>query len=353
MGVSSLIVVVGAGGVGKTTLAAALGVLSAQGGDDTLVMTFDPSLRLKDALGVGDAARHREVDVAVDAPARLAASLLDARATFDRLVERYSPDAATRDRILHNRFYDHLSGSLGGVLEYMAVERLFEAAGEGRYRRLVLDTPPTRQALDFLDAPDRIIGFLDSGAVRIALRPWFDERGRLRPTRRLGVLGRGVEAFLDNAVGLDLLRDMAEFFQVFGPLYEGFRRRAREVQELLTRATTQFVLVSGSALEAVPDTMFFARSLAERRHRLGAVVVNRVNPVTSVPLGVRAEERAGLELLAWQGRRDAEGVAALRSLLGRGQALAEIPLLGESPGDLGALERFAALVAPSLAPILE
>jgi anion-transporting ArsA/GET3 family ATPase len=352
VGVRSLLVVVGAGGVGKTTLAAALGVVSARRGDDTLVMTFDPSLRLKDALGVGEAARRREVEVAIGAPGRLAASLLDARATFDRLVGRYSPDDATRDRILHNRFYDHLSGSLGGVLEYMAVERLFEVASESGYQRIVLDTPPTRQALDFLEAPDRIIGFLDSGAVRIALRPWFDEKGRLRPTRRLGVLGRSVETFLDNAVGLDLLRDMAEFFQVFGPLYDGFRRRAREVQDLLTRATTQFVLVSGPALEAVPDTMFFARSLAERRHRLGIVVVNRINPIVPVPTGVGDEERAGLELLAWQGRRDGEGVAALRSLLGTRQALAEIPLLGESPGDLAALERFATIAAPSLAPIL-
>src|SRR6185369_10006099 len=128
-----LTIVVGSGGVGKTTLAASLGVLSARAGRDTLVMTFDPSMRLKQALGVGEEARLREVPVALDAPGRLDASLLDARQTFDRLVERYAPDEESRARILGNRFYQHLSGSLGGILEYMAVERLFEVAADGRY----------------------------------------------------------------------------------------------------------------------------------------------------------------------------------------------------------------------------
>src|SRR6202035_333574 len=168
-----LTIVVGSGGVGKTTLAAAVGVLSARSGRDTLVMTFDPSLRLKDALGVGEEAREREVPVALEGAlgaiggiggrGRLDASLLDAQQTFNRLIARYAPDEASRRRILDNRFYRHLSGSLGGILEYMAVERLFEVTANGRYGQIVLDTPPTRQALDFLEAPARIVGFLDSG----------------------------------------------------------------------------------------------------------------------------------------------------------------------------------------------
>ena len=141
-----LVIVVGGGGVGKTTLAASLGLVSAEAGHDTLVMTFDPSLRLKDALGVGEAAKDREVDVSVDTTGRLAASLLDAGATFDRLVGRYAPDDEARDRILSNRYYRDLSGGLSGILEYMAVEKLFEVSTEGRYDRIVLDTPPTSSA---------------------------------------------------------------------------------------------------------------------------------------------------------------------------------------------------------------
>ncbi len=227
-----LIIVVGAGGVGKTTLAAALGLLSAEQDEETLVMTFDPSLRLKDALGVGDEAKGEEVEVT----SHLWASLLDAKQTFDRLVARYSPDDRARDRILHNRYYNHLAGGLAGILEYMAVERLFEVSESGRFRRIVLDTPPTRQALDFLEAPTRIVGFLDSGALRLALRPWFDAQGQLRPTAKLGRLGQRFESYLDEVVGLDLLREMVEFFQAFAPLFDGFRERARQVEALPTFA---------------------------------------------------------------------------------------------------------------------
>jgi len=353
LGDRPLVVVVGAGGVGKTTLAAALAIQSAHDGVDTLVMTFDPSLRLKDALGVGDEARRRDVEVAIAARGSLFASLLDARDTFDRLVERYAPDERARNRILGNRFYANLSGTLGGVLEYMAVERLFEVAASGRYGRIVLDTPPTRQALDFLEAPQRIIGFLDSGALRIALRPWFDESGHLRTTRRLGFVGRNVEAFLDRIVGLEVLRDMAEFFSAFGPLYEGFRERATEVGELLRAPSTTFALVSGPGEERVPDTLFFARKLAEAGHRLGPIVVNRAHP--QLPLAGDAAARfgadlvAGLRLLEWLGERDRRGLNLLLDLLGPGQPLVEVPLLPREPTDLASLSRLADLLGRRLA----
>lgn len=339
---TSLTVVVGAGGVGKTTLAAAMGLRSAAAGLDTLVMTFDPSHRLKDTLAVGDAARDREVEVAAGTPGRLGASLLDPRRTFDRLIERYSPSTAVRDRILSNRFYDHLAGSLAGVLEYMAVERLFEVAREGRYDRVILDTPPTRQALDFLGAPERIVGFLDSGALRIALKPWFDADGRLRATSHLGVLGRNVEGFLDRIVGLELLRDMAEFFQAFGPLYAGFRERALEVQGLLRSPETKFTLVSAPGRRRVADTLFFARKLLEAGLDLDQVVVNRVHPMVSETgsEGRTSETAAqdGRSLLAWLGVRDRDGVEDLRALLGVRHPLVALPLLLDEPTSLAALD---------------
>jgi len=335
-----LVVVVGSGGVGKTTLAAALGVTSATAGRDVLVMTFDPSLRLKDALGVGDAALDSEVDLPLDAPGQLSVSLLDARKTFDRLIDRYAEDAASRERILANRFYQNLAGSLAGVLEYMAVERLYEAAGEIATRQIILDTPPTRQALDFLGAPERIVGFLDSGALRIALKSWFDGAGHLKPTAHLGPLGRGVEAFLDRVVGLDLLRDMAEFFQAFEALYQGFRERATEVQDLLRSPQTLFVLVSGPGSERVADTLFFARRLEERGHHLGPIVVNRVHPRTDQETG----DIRGLELLEWLGDRDHRGVAELRDLLGDDHEVIPIPLLPEEPTNLDSLAHLGELL---------
>lgn len=343
-----LIVVVGSGGVGKTTLAAALGLVSARAARDTLVMTFDPSMRLKDTLGVGDRALDEEVVVDAGTPGRLAASLLDARKTFDRLVVRYAPDERARERILSNRYYHHLAGNLSGILEYMAVERLFEVATEERYDRVVLDTPPTRQALEFLDAPGRIVSFLDSGALSLALRPWFDDEGHLRLASRLGIVGRSVEALLDRMIGLGLLRDMVEFFQAFGPLYEGFRDRALQVQQLLRSPETLFALVSGPGEERIPDTMFFARRLKEAGHHLGPVIVNRVHPRLGAE-GARQVAGPGGDvrrLLQWLGKRDQRGMEQIRTLL-PGESLFSLPLLAQAPTDLASLESLGEMLLSS------
>jgi len=335
-----LIIVVGAGGVGKTTLAASLGLLSAEQEEETLVMTFDPSLRLKDALGVGDEAKGEEVEVT----SHLWASLLDAKQTFDRLVARYSPDDRARDRILHNRYYNHLAGGLAGILEYMAVERLFEVSESGRFRRIVLDTPPTRQALDFLEAPTRIVDFLDSGALRLALRPWFDAQGQLRPTAKLGRLGRRFESYLDEVVGLDLLREMVEFFQAFAPLFDGFRERARQVEVLLRSPSTLFVLVAGPGEEKIPDALFFARRLRDTGYTLGPIVVNRMHPAVE---GYQPRAAAGggqidgLELFHWLGERDDRGFRELGQLVGVDHPLVGLPLLENEPSDIETLHQLA------------
>ena len=333
-----LVVVVGGGGVGKTTLAAALGVVSAEAGTDTLVMTFDPSRRLKDALGVGDEAGDRETPAPLGAEGRLDVSLLDARATFDRLVTRYAPDPQAAERVFRNRFYRDLAGSLAGILEYMAVERLFEVASRGAYQRVILDTPPTRQALDFLEAPDRVVGFLDSGAVKLALAPWFDRAGRFRRPPGFALAQKGVEAVLDRIIGAGLLREMAEFFEAFAPLYGGFRERAQAVRALLRRPDTVFLLVSGPGEARVADTMHFARRLRDGGHHLGAIVVNLVHPeVPAVPPATPSAVREGLELLAALGERDRRGLTALRGLLAGSRAPVALPLRADPPADLPAL----------------
>ncbi len=345
-----LLVVVGAGGVGKTTLAAALGVASARAGRRSLVMTFDPSRRLKDTLSVGDAAARKPVAVETEGPATLHASLLDARWTFDRLVDRYAPDEAARRRIRDNRFYRRLRGNLAGILEYMAVERLYEVAQETRYERIVLDTPPTAQALDFIEAPDRITGFLNSGAVRFASRSWFDESGRLRPAKHLGWLGRGLERMLDEMVGLDLLRDLSEFIQAFDPLYEGFRSRAEAVRHLLRSRETLFVLVAGPGRERVPETMFFARRLEEAGYRVGPVIVNRVHPPAAVELA--ADGDPGEALLRWLGERDRRGLEELRDLIRPPHYVVEVPMLERAPVDVPALARLGGSLSAGLTAAL-
>lgn len=346
-GGTPLLVVVGAGGVGKTTLAAALGLAAAESGARTLVMTFDPSLRLKDALGVGDAARQRPVSVPLPGAGHLDVSLLDARATFDDLVQRYAPDAAAAARILGNRFYQHLAGHLAGTLEYMAVERLFEVSAEGRYDRVILDTPPTQQAIDFLEAPDRIVAFLDSGALRIALAPWFSGGGRLRAGA-----ARGIARLLDRVVGLGLLSDMAEFFQAFGPLYAGFRERALAVRQLLRDPGTAFAVVSGTGVERIPETLFFARRLRDAGHRLAAVVVNQVHPPVTLPPDLPAPLAPGLELVAWLGERDARGLLELGQLLAGDPPLVAVPLRPVPPTTLAALSALGRELAavPALRP---
>jgi anion-transporting ArsA/GET3 family ATPase len=206
---------------------------------------------------------------------------------------------------------------------------------------VVLDTPPTRKALDFLGAPERIVSFLESGALRIALKPWFDADGHLKATSKLGVFGRNVEGFLDRMVGMELLRDMAEFFQAFAPLFDGFRDRALEVQQLLRSEQTVFTLVSGPGPQRVADTLYFARRLGEAGHRLGPIVVNRVHPqLDNAPAVATLDDGRGL--LAWLGERDHEGVEQLRELLGGSHPLVVMPLLPDEPTDLEALAELGA-----------
>lgn len=346
-----LTVVVGAGGVGKTTLAAALAGAAAAGGENTLVMTFDPSRRLRQAVGLqpdGIGETETEMAAADSGHGRLTVSLLDPRRTFDRLIARYAPDEAASRRILENRFYRHLAGSLAGVLEYMAVERLYEVAREDRYERVFLDTPPTQQALDFLEAPDRIVSFLDSGAIRLGSRAWFNEEGRLRPARALGRIGERLESYLDAVIGLDLLRDVVEFFQAFTPLYDGFRQRAAEVKGLLESEDTGFLLVTSAEPGRVADTLFFARRLMERGYRLDAVIVNRLHASPTSAPEKGGGPSASRQLLEWLSEQDRRGVGSLAELLGDSAPLATVAMRPDPAGDLGRLTALGREVRASL-----
>jgi anion-transporting ArsA/GET3 family ATPase len=312
------------------------------------VLTIDPARRLFDSLGLPELGNeeHR-----VD-PDRLAAAglgggdgelwamMLDAKRTFDDLVERNSPDAQTRDAVFANPIYRELSNAVAGSQEYMAMEKLHELHQEGRYDLLVLDTPPTRNALDFLDAPARLSRFIDSRSLQ-----FFRASGRVG----LGIVGRGtgvVFSLLKRATGVDLLADLADFFNAFGDMSDGFRERARKVEALLGDSRTTFLLVTSPRKAAIDEAEWFHRKLSDQGLPFGGVIVNRMHqPVDRAPLadltGLVGESLAGkvaqtLEDQALLAERDAHNLEVLRAKLGRKPTIV-VPELAGDVHDLAGL----------------
>jgi len=275
-----ILVVGGSGGVGKTTTAAALALQAAVMGRQVLVCTIDPSRRLVTSLGLrslGDRPSVLDLSrVAPEAKGTLWAMTLDTQRTFDALVERHAPSAEARRRILENRFYQQVSAALAGSHEYMAMEKLLELAADPRFELVVLDTPPTRHALDFLEAPERLMGFLDTSVLRWVLRPYFVAgRLTLKVATRTGAVALKVA---DRVLGLQFLQDLSEFFLAFEGMYEGFKQRAGQVQELLRDPSSAFVLVAAPAKASLEEALFFHQRLREAGMPFVSFVVNRVHP---------------------------------------------------------------------------
>jgi anion-transporting ArsA/GET3 family ATPase len=275
-----ILVVGGAGGVGKTTTAAALALQAAVMGRQVLVCTIDPSRRLVTSLGLrqlGDRPRALDLErVAPEAKGTLWAMTLDTQRTFDALVERHAPSEEARQRILENRFYQHVSAALAGSHEYMAMEKLLELSADPRFDLVVLDTPPTRHALDFLEAPERLMGFLDTNVLRWVLRPYFVAgRLTLKVATRTGAIALKLA---DRVLGMQFLQDLSEFFLAFEGMYEGFKERAAQVQGLLRDRSSAFVLVAAPAKASLEEAVFFHQRLREAGMPFVAFIVNRVHP---------------------------------------------------------------------------
>src|SRR5688572_728341 len=201
---------------------------------------------------------------------------LDTRRTFDALVERHMPSAEARRRVLQNRFYKQVSSALAGSHEYMAMEKLLELSADERFDLVVLDTPPTRHALDFLEAPERLIGFLDTSVLRYFLKPYFVAgRLTLRVATRTGAMALRMA---DRFLGLQFLQDLSEFFLAFEGMYDGFKARAAQVKDLLRGPTAGFVVVAGPGPTAMDEALYFHRRLREGRMPFVSFVVNRVHP---------------------------------------------------------------------------
>jgi len=276
-------VCVGSGGVGKTTVAAALALSRALAGGRALVCTIDPARRLANALGLtalGNVEARipeaRWAEAGLRPAGQLFAMMLDVKRTWDELVARHAPDPARRDRILQNRLYQQMSAALAGSQEYMAMEKLYELAGKRDYDLIVLDTPPTAHALDFLDAPARILDFLGNDAARTFLAPAL---GAGRFGLRLAQLSGGYAArALARFTGQQALSDLGDFLQSFQGMYDGFKQRAAAVRALLAGPEVGFVLVSSPSPLSAAEALAFHERLAAESMPVVGLVVNRLTP---------------------------------------------------------------------------
>lgn len=269
---------VGAGGVGKTTVSAALGLGLARDGRKVAVVSIDPAQRLATALGLTALSNepHRIdpgalAEQGIELEGELWAMMLDSKGTFDALIERLAPDRRTSEEIFANRIYRELSSAVAGSQEFTAVAKLFELDREGSFDAIVLDTPPSRDALDFLDAPDRLTHFLEGRALRVFLAPGGLARG---------LIGRGAGLALSvfaRITGVNMLGELSGFFGSLSGLLDGFRERARGVERLLRDPATSFLIVTSPEREPSEEARFFHERLTDAKMPFGGLIVNRVH----------------------------------------------------------------------------
>jgi len=301
-----IVVTCGSGGVGKTTTAAAAGAMAAVHlGGKVLVLTVDPARRLATALGLEQFGNVETqvpasafIEAGVEPRGELWVAMLDMKASWDDLVNRYAPDEETREAILANPLYQNITGKFVQSHDYIAMERLYEIHVSGRYDLIIVDTPPTRNAIDFLEAPERMADFFSSRLLR-----WLTAPAR---SRILSTASKPFYSMADRILGSQFLQDIADFFLLFQTMYDGFVERARSIERTLADRCTTFVVVS--TLDSAParEAEFFIEALADRDLNLGALVLNKVLP----ELLVDPEAGAMAEQVCRESRAIAERVVA-------------------------------------------
>jgi anion-transporting ArsA/GET3 family ATPase len=297
-----VLITAGAGGVGKTTTAAALGVAAARRGKRVLCLTIDPAKRLAESLGISEMRTEEAIvecsrfrEAGIELSGSLTAMMLDTKRTFDELVRKHSSSPEKADRLLNNKLYQYVSTSLAGTQEYMAMEKLVAVKEDERYDLIVLDTPPTPNALDFLDAPQRLTEALDSTAMK-----WFVDAFESRGKKSLNVLARGAATLLRSigrVTGGGFVEAVAEFIGELNELFGGFKARAARVEQALRGDEVAFVLVTSPSPPSIQEVLYFDERLKRASMPRGAFVVNRVHvPPSDQARSITAQEaRAALD----------------------------------------------------------
>jgi anion-transporting ArsA/GET3 family ATPase len=359
---AGVIVCCGSGGVGKTTIAAVIGIEAARRGRRVAVVTIDPARRLADALGLPDglSGTPQLVDLG-NAPGsgELWAMMLDTPAMFERVVRSHAADAEQADRIVENRLYQNIAGALSGTQEYMASEALHELHGDDRFDLVVVDTPPSRNALDFLEAPGVLSRFLDHTAFKLLMMP------TRTGMKVLSIATQPIVRAIGRVVGTDVLADAVAFFQAFAGMDVGFRERADQVTALLHDDATRFVLVASPQRDTVVEAVWFAEQLREQGFEVAATVVNRLLPrfgegtaAEAATRAAAARERGDDEVSAlWANLAELRTIAdaersQLRPLVDRvgEQLIVEVPRLPSDVHDVAALELLGAHLFHESAP---
>ena len=388
-----VVICCGSGGVGKTTVSASLAFQAALSGRKAVVCTIDPARRLANSLGLGElgnevveVARERFTDVGLEPKGSLHALMLDTKGTFDKLIGRYAKSEEARQRILANKFYHQMSSTVVGSSDFMAMEKLYELHEQGEFDLIVLDTPPTKHALDFLQAPQRMREAFDQSSLEVFLKPWTDA-GK----RSFGFIGRAMNRVVrkvDQVMGLTFVEDLADFFRAFEGMYDGFRGRAQKVDALMREPFTSFVVVSSPSPLPLQEASFFCERLREFELPLAGVILNRVHESGLSDPALRERVRARLRedgprpmlASAEAAALEAAGAEPLPAVLGpllrsfvdtellaagdraritelaqgpaRGLALAEIPSFSSDVYDLNGLKRIIEHLFPSAHPAL-
>jgi len=351
-----LFVVCGSGGVGKTTLAASLALKTAFLGHRTIVLTIDPARRLATSLGVsleGSKARKIDPDILDKinggkiVKGELFAMMLDTKNTFDEVIARYSPSKDIQHKILENKIYQHLSQMMAGSQEYMAMEKLHEIVSEEKYDIVIIDTPPTVHAIDFLEAPQKMMDAISHSMLHLLLKP-----AMMVGKTGFGFFEKGSQFILkifDRITGFAFLQDISEMLVSFKELLGGFQSRAQEVEAILKKDTTSFVVVSGVDQRSVSETKFFIEKLMDLHLPFDGVIANRVSPFEAFKMTMEQEVALSqlvskelaykmslvMQMFTNEADRQKVFLEDLFSFLSKKQFLIKIPLMEE---DIHSLE---------------